>query len=68
MKLSRPLPQYDANQAASNQYQLESADRLNHKKEQDIEVGDASIILTSPNGTRYKIEIDNSGTLSTSAA
>lgn len=68
MKLSRPLPEYDANQVASNQFQLESADRNNHKKNQDVEVGDASIILTAPNGTRYKIEIDNSGTLSTSAA
>jgi len=68
MKLSRPLPTYDANQIASNQFQLESADRQNHKKEQTVEIGSADLVLTAPNGTRYKVTVDNSGNLSTSAA
>ncbi len=67
MKLSRPLPTYDPNQRASDNFSLEQADRANHKRDQDIEVGTANIILTSPNGTRYSISIDNSGTLSTAA-
>lgn len=67
MKLSRPLPTYDPNQRASDNFSLEQADRANHKRDQDIEVGTANIILTSPNGTRYSISIDNSGTLTTAA-
>ena len=68
MKLSRPLPTYDANQIASNQFQLESADRQNHKKEQTVEIGSADLVLTAPNGTRFKVTVDNSGNLATSAA
>ncbi len=68
MKLSRPLPTYDANQIASNQFQLESADRQNHKKEQTVEIGSADLVLTAPDGSRFKVTVDNSGNLATSAA
>jgi hypothetical protein len=67
MKLSLPLPTYNSQQRASDNFQLEQADRANHKKDQDIEVGTANIILKSPNGTRYELSIDNSGNLSTAA-
>lgn len=49
------------------QRELEKADALNHKRNRDIEVGQARLILTSPNGTRYSVEVDNAGNLSTSA-
>jgi len=65
MKLSRPLPTYDPNQRASDNFSLEQADRANHKRDQDIEVGTANIILTSPNGTRYAISISDAGVIST---
>ena len=39
----------------------------NHKKRQDIEVGDARLILKSPDGTRYSVTVDNSGNLSASS-
>ena len=68
MKLSRPLREYDQSQLATNNFTLEQADRNNHKKDQDIEVGSASVILTSANGTRYKLEVSDAGVLSTSAA
>jgi len=42
---------------------IEQADGLNHKKNQDVEVGAARLILKSPNGTRYSITVDNSGNL-----
>jgi len=39
-----------------------------YQKGSDVELNNAqSLILTSPNGTRYKIEVDNSGALSTTA-
>jgi len=68
MKLSHPLPTYSVPQVAGNQFTIEQADAQNHKKEQDIEVGAASIILKSANGTRYKITISDAGVLSTSVA
>tara|TARA_R110002012_G_scaffold142871_1_gene300988 strand:+ start:229 stop:435 length:207 start_codon:yes stop_codon:yes gene_type:complete len=47
--------------------QIEQADQLNHKKNQDVEVGAARLILKSPNGTRYSIEVDNSGNVGATA-
>lgn len=67
MKLSRPFGPYNARLVANNQFTIEQADAQNHKKEQDIEVGSANLILTSPNGSRYKVTVDNSGNLSASA-
>ena len=68
MKLSRPLREYDQSHFATNNFTIEQADRNNHKKDQDIEVGSASVILTSANGTRYKLVVSDAGVLSTSAA
>jgi len=47
--------------------QIEQADQLNHKKNQDVEVGAARLILKSPNGTRYSITVDNSGNVGATA-
>ena len=47
--------------------QIEQADQLNHKKNQDVEVGAARLILKSPNGTRYSITVDNSGQVGATA-
>jgi len=66
MKLSHPLPTYSVPQVAGNQFAIEQADAQNHKKERDIEVGSAKIIVTSANGTRHQIDISDAGVLSTS--
>lgn len=47
--------------------QLEAADRYNLKRDRDNYVGQGRLILTSPNGTRYAITVDNTGALSTAA-
>lgn len=47
--------------------QLEKADRENFKTNRDNYQGDGRLILTSPNGTLYSVEVDNAGNLSTSA-
>ena len=65
MKLTLPSPTYSATQKASDNFQLEQADRQNHKRDQDVEIGTANIILTSPNGTRYSVNISNAGVIST---
>ena len=46
---------------------LEAADQQNHKRNRDVEIGQARLILTSPNGTRYEVTVDNSGNLSTTS-
>ena len=46
---------------------IEQADQLNHKKNQDVEVGAARLILKSPDGTRYSITVDNSGNVGATA-
>lgn len=62
-----PPPKYDPTDQALLRQSIESADRANLKRNQDIEMGAARIILTSPDGTRYAITVDNSGVLSTTA-
>lgn len=42
---------------------LEREDRLNRKVNQDVEISNNELILTSPNGTRYAIRVDDNGNL-----
>lgn len=44
---------------------LEREDARNRKRNEDIELGMNSIIITAPNGTRYKLIVSNAGVLST---
>lgn len=45
---------------------LESEDNRNYKINKDVEIGMNSLILTAPNGTRYKVTVSNAGVLGTS--
>ena len=62
----QPSPEiYDASYENEKNRTLEAEDLLNRKKRQDLEiVPNERLILSSPNGTRYKISVDNSGVLS----
>lgn len=46
---------------------LEREDKRNVKKNQDFEVGDARVILTASDGTRWEITVDTAGNLGTSS-
>ena len=46
---------------------MERADAENYKSNQDIELRQNRLILRSPNGTRYEVTVDNTGTLSATA-
>jgi hypothetical protein len=46
---------------------IEAADRMNYKRDQDIDLGTNSIILTAPNGTRYRLVVSNAGLIGTVA-
>ena len=67
VKLRPPTPTYDRAIEAERVRQIEQADAENHKRNRDVEIGPGRLILTSPNGTRYSVEVDNAGNLSTSA-
>lgn len=67
MKLPLPQGQYSRAVEVERNRLLERADMFNHKREQDVEIGAARLILTSPNGTRYSVTVDNAGTLSATA-
>ena len=46
---------------------LERADAENHKRNRDIEVSPGRLIIKSPDGTRYSIEVSNAGVISATA-
>lgn len=54
---------YDARWAAELKRDIERRDAQNHKRGRDVEVGEARLILTSPNGTRFSITVSNAGAI-----
>tara|TARA_X000001036_G_C20615808_1_gene780893 strand:+ start:37 stop:222 length:186 start_codon:yes stop_codon:yes gene_type:complete len=60
MKLAPPPAQYDQNYEIERNREIELTDSDNQKRNTDI-------ILTSANGSRFKLTIDNSGNLSTTS-
>ena len=67
MRLRQPRQAYSRDVAVDINGQIERADRENHKRNRDIEVGVGRLILTSPDGTRYSVTVDNAGNLATTA-
>lgn len=67
MRLPDQPEQYDQFVERQRTLEIEQADYLNRKKNQDIEVGDERIILKSPNGTRFKIAVNDLGVITGSA-
>ncbi len=66
MKLEQPSNVYNLQKEIERNRRIEASDRGNHKRNADVEIGDGRLIIKSPNGTRYKILVDNSGNLSAS--
>lgn len=67
MKLPIPQGQYSKAVEIERNRLLEQADEWNHKRNKDLEIGETRLILTSPNGTRYSITVDNAGVISATA-
>lgn len=59
------LPRSDDRIITEISRQVELADRMNYKRDRDLEIGQNRVILTSPNGSRYALTVDNAGALST---
>ena len=60
MKLAPPPAQYEQNYEIERNREIELTDSDNQKRNTDI-------VLTSANGSRFKLTIDNSGNLSTTS-
>lgn len=67
MILPQPPATYSPRTEVERNRQLEQSNRANHKRGQDVEIGNARLILTSPNGTRYSVAVDNTGAISATA-
>ena len=63
MRLPDATSEYSQQQEQQKNLLLEQADTLNFKKFQDVEIGDARLILKSPNGSRFSVTVDNAGNL-----
>lgn len=60
MKLRPPGPTYDRQQEADRIRQIEQADRENHKRGKDLEVGNARLIVRdTATGARVSIRVTN---------
>jgi len=67
MILPAVTKEYNSQNISQMNLAIEQADALNHKKNQDLEVGAARLVMKSPNGTRYSITVDNSGNVGATA-
>jgi hypothetical protein len=67
MKLPAASQEYNASLQQQSNFILEQEDRKNFKKDTDININDGRLILKAPDGTRYKLTVDNSGNLGTTA-
>jgi len=67
MRLPTPGSNFDQRAETQRNLLIEQADELNRKKNQDIELRNERLILQSPDGTRFKLQVDNSGNLSASS-
>ena len=55
---------YDQGVESQRNLLIEQADDMNRKKNQDIELRNDRLILQSPNGTRFKLAVEDNGNLS----
>jgi len=68
VNLQPPPLDYDATIEIERNREIESADLLNRKKRQDLEISSSErLILSSPNGSRFSLTVSNSGVLSATA-
>lgn len=69
MRLQNPSQAYNRAHELERNRAIELADRHNHKRGQDVEIGanGERLIITSPNGSRWEVTVDNAGALGTTA-
>lgn len=69
MPLPYPQDSYNGTAMRVAFRQLETWDRQNFKRQQDIDLANGErIILTSPNGSKFALKVDNAGVVGTDPA
>lgn len=64
MNIPRPPERYDRRVEDERNRIIEQADRENRKKAEHVRILDPyKLILASPDGTEWEIEVDNSGNI-----
>ena len=64
MKLPKAPPEYQQRDQDIVRSSVEKMARETHSKNQDLEMGLGRLILESPNGTKYKLQVSDGGVLS----
>ena len=67
MKLQMPSAKYDPRAEIERNRSIEMADLENHKRDRDLDIANQRLVLTSPDGTRWSVTVDNAGVLSATA-
>lgn len=62
-----PRPKNNDKDMTEMARQIERADSMNYKRDRDVEMSNNRLILTSPNGSRYALTVDNAGVIGTTA-
>lgn len=68
MRIAQPSAHYSARWLIELVKQVTAADGQNLKRGRDVELQEGRIIMTSPNGTRYALTIDDAGNLGATPA
>jgi len=63
MRLPIQSPEYSTTAENERNRVIESADLSNHKRNQDVEIGEGRLILTAANGSRFNVTVNNAGAL-----
>lgn len=64
MRLPPSPPIYRPEDDQTVRSMVQRADDENHKRNRDVEISPGRLILKSPDGTRWSIEVDNAGVVS----
>lgn len=68
MNLPSAPDKYDQRNESAMRETLKLTDQKNRKRQADLEIaGKERLILSSPDGTRFSITVDNAGTLAATA-
>lgn len=65
MKLPQPPGAYDRSYEDQRNRVIEQNQRQSFRRGVDVELSDERLIIRSPDGTRWKITVDNTGSLNT---
>lgn len=64
LQLPTPPKAYNQKYETERDRSLQIADRRNRKIGEDVDIGDEKLVIKSPNGSRWVIEVSDTGVVS----